>query len=329
MSLISVIIPTHNRSDLLAKTLENVLQSKNIDLEIIVVDDGSSDDSSEVAAKFPNTQVIRFDPARGACSARNAGYKACKGEFVMFLDSDDLVHPEKLSRQQQALEEDSNLDGVVCQSAFFQEDPNQVEILWNTFTGLEPTLRFLRHDPAWGTHAVLWRKASLEKAGLLWDESLPLAQDLDFHVRALLAGLKLKMVPELLAFVRIHSGPTIGTTKDSLRGKTLLELYKQYYRQVQPGTAYYRAIRGTFYWLAIYGATVRDKTLMEDALAMVNPRSIFAYLCRKLQATGLGRWRKLAVLVAKIQGHDVEARANWHHAYRVENEPNLVRFERF
>jgi glycosyltransferase involved in cell wall biosynthesis len=98
---VSVVVPTRNRSALLAMTLRSVLRQQDVDLEVVVVDDGSTDDTPAVLAALGDerVRVIRHDTPRGSPSARNVGAAQSHGEWLAFIDDDDLWAPDKLARQ--------------------------------------------------------------------------------------------------------------------------------------------------------------------------------------------------------------------------------------
>jgi glycosyltransferase involved in cell wall biosynthesis len=102
---VSVIIPTHNRSQLLALSLRSVLWQRNVDFELIVVDDGSTDDTPHRLQSIADqrVRVVRHERAQGVSSARNRGIAEARGEWVAFLDDDDLWAPDKLALQLEAL----------------------------------------------------------------------------------------------------------------------------------------------------------------------------------------------------------------------------------
>jgi glycosyltransferase involved in cell wall biosynthesis len=104
MPEVSVVIPTRDRSRLLALTLGSVLWQRDVDLEVVVVDDGSDDDSAEVVAGFGDARIrlVRHDVPHGVSAARNRGIAEAGGAWVAFLDDDDLWAPDKLARQLQA-----------------------------------------------------------------------------------------------------------------------------------------------------------------------------------------------------------------------------------
>ena len=103
---VSVVIPTHDRRAWLELTLRSVLRQHHDDLEVIVVDDGSTDDTAETLAGLsdPRGRVIRHDAPRGVGASRNDGAARAKGEWLAFVDDDDIWAPEKLALQLQAAE---------------------------------------------------------------------------------------------------------------------------------------------------------------------------------------------------------------------------------
>jgi glycosyltransferase involved in cell wall biosynthesis len=105
---VSVVVPTHNRRDLLEETLGTVIAQRGVDLEIVVVDDGSSDDTSAFVAAMADGRIeaIRHASARGVSAARNTGLEAATNPWVAFVDDDDLWAPDKLVTQIEAMRSD-------------------------------------------------------------------------------------------------------------------------------------------------------------------------------------------------------------------------------
>jgi len=115
--LVSVIIPVYNRAQRLATALRSVAEQTLPDWEAVVVDDGSSDESADVAVRVGlpgKVRVVRHERNQGPSAARNTGILAARGRYVSFLDSDDSWHPEKLSRQVEVVEADSSPGMVLC-----------------------------------------------------------------------------------------------------------------------------------------------------------------------------------------------------------------------
>ncbi len=113
--MVSVIIPTYNRASAIQKSVDSVLGQTYPDIEVIVVDDGSSDNTEEIVRRIPDGRVkyIRHTANRGACAARNTGIKVSKGSYIAFQDCGDIWHREKL-RKQLNIMEDTGADVTFC-----------------------------------------------------------------------------------------------------------------------------------------------------------------------------------------------------------------------
>src|SRR4051812_26873537 len=98
-SLVSVIIPTYNRANVVSEAVESVLNQTYSKVELIVVDDGSTDDTLEKLRRFGNTITVITQENAGPSAARNAGIANARGDLIAFLDSDDLWLPTNLERQ--------------------------------------------------------------------------------------------------------------------------------------------------------------------------------------------------------------------------------------
>lgn len=333
---VAVVIPAHNRSDLLRQTLHNLACQDGVELQIAVVDDASSDDTPSVVAEFARLRSDvyseRFEHPRGACVARNRGLSETDASFVCFLDSDDLLHPEALARQVARLEAHGEADLVVCQMAHFDVDPNERTLLWNTFRGEDPRDRFLRHDPVWGIHGPLWRRAAIERIGG-FDESLPMAQDFELHARALLLGCRAVLAPELLAYCRRHTGPSIGTSKTIARLKVLTQVFGTLLGLIDLHVdTDVDAMIGNHLWLATLGALHGEGDVMsanlEKARALDGRLKLtkFEFLCRAYMVAKRHRLFAAARTEALRLGFDLQKREAWHMHHRVDDEPGIVTF---
>ena len=119
MPTVSVVIPAYNAERWIGETLESVLAQEAPDLEVLVVDDGSTDDTAAVVARFPSVRCLR-KPNGGLGSARNAGIRAATGRYVAFVDSDDVWLPGKLSAQIDLLDR-TGLAWAYCDAIVFDE----------------------------------------------------------------------------------------------------------------------------------------------------------------------------------------------------------------
>ena len=145
MPEVSVIIPAYNSARFLAESIQSVLQQTFVDLELFVIDDGSTDDTRQVVAAFESDPRVRYvhQQNRGAATARNRGITHSSGKYVAFLDADDLWSPEKLQKQVAVLQENSEIAAVHTASYLVQLDGQNREVsrcIQRRPTFLEPTL---------------------------------------------------------------------------------------------------------------------------------------------------------------------------------------------
>ena len=112
---VSIIIPTYNREQLIARSIKSVLNQTYQDFEIIIVDDASTDNTEEVISNFNDKRIryIRHEKNKGAAAARNTGIRAARCDYIAYQDSDDEWLPEKLARQMELLEDASPQVGVI------------------------------------------------------------------------------------------------------------------------------------------------------------------------------------------------------------------------
>jgi glycosyltransferase involved in cell wall biosynthesis len=194
MPRISVIIPSYNRADLLAETLDSLIAQTYPDWEAIVVDDGSQDNSLELAQKYAATDnriraCLRQGEKKGACVCRNQGLSTAAGEYVIFLDSDDLLSDTCLEHRVARMDRRPEYGYGVYQTEMFCRQTGDRKILWNIYTETPDLHRFLSIDTVWHTTGPIWRKGVLRKLGG-FDETLASFHDWELHVRALIAGIK-------------------------------------------------------------------------------------------------------------------------------------------
>lgn len=208
--LVSIIIPTYNRAHLIGETLDSVLAQTYTNWECIVVDDGSTDDTSELLNNYCKKDT-RFQyhhrPAnrpKGANACRNYGFELSKGEYINWFDSDDLMHYDKLKLQIAGLES-SNFNFSVCQSIVFNGSINNVEAPRSEKI-ISQTIfyDYLTQKIAWLTQAPMWKRHFLNGLPFLFDEELQAAQEWEFHCRVLSTFPEYHTIDIPLVFLRKH-----------------------------------------------------------------------------------------------------------------------------
>lgn len=203
---VSVIIPVRNQERYLAEAIESVLAQTRPPDEIIVVDDGSTDGTLDVARRYMNRIRYVYQPPRGAPAARNRGLALATGDAIAFLDSDDTWLPAKLEAQLAVLEAQPEVDVVFCHvEQFVSEDARDV-------TASVPER--VRHLAAVYASGLLVRRAAFERIGH-FDERFVRTDVVDWIVRARQHRLREFMLPDVLVCRRWHAN-NLGRTTRSL-----------------------------------------------------------------------------------------------------------------
>jgi glycosyltransferase involved in cell wall biosynthesis len=215
-TLVSVIIPCFNAERWLADCVTSVLEQDYAPLEVIIVDDGSTDSSAVVAQQLSSQNPDRVrhlrQVNRGAPAARNVGLSHSRGELVQWLDADDLLAPGKLSRQT-ALLAAPDLDVVVgaWQSLAERRDGG-----WDLGPVRRPrvtrdTACSVLAEEGWAPPAAYLMTRQAATAGSLWCESLTSMQDVDYVFRIAANGARFRCAPDLSAIYRRPLAPTVST----------------------------------------------------------------------------------------------------------------------
>ena len=187
--LISVVIPAYNDERFITPAIESVLAQDYQSLELIVIDDGSTDRTREIVKEFSQAQ-LHAQSHQGAGAARNAGVRASKGEFIAFLDADDLWTKEKLSRQMNALAQDRQLEAVF----------GHVVEFYDVDLGSAEESRAIP-GPIPGT--MLIKRAAFERIGF-FESAADALEGADWYLRALEKSLRAQMLPDVVYRRRIH-----------------------------------------------------------------------------------------------------------------------------
>jgi len=210
--LVSVIIPLYNSEQYIAETIESVLNQTYKNVEIIVIDDGSLDKSLEVVYKYKSKGIkIYSEPNRGASAARNMGIQYASGNFIQFLDADDILHPDKIKNQVCILiNEDSNTLVFCKWIRFFQSADNSQYKRQEIDKDYSSPFRLLKD--MWNGKGMVqpgaWiaSKELLMKAGE-WNENLSLNDDGEYFSRVILASSKVRFCDTSIVYYRsgIHN----------------------------------------------------------------------------------------------------------------------------
>ena len=231
---VTTIIPAYNAASWIRDAIASAL-AQQVEQEILVVDDGSTDDTAVLAGAFGSPVRVISKPNGGVSSARNAGLRAAQGMYVALLDADDFWFPGKLARQLEAMERFPEAGTVICDETHVDDDGNIRHPSYFATKGFAPELpedvALARYPLTWlvresffPTSGVLMRRDVAAKAGF-FDESLSIVEDRDYWIRLALAA-PVAIVPEVLLRYRVgneHSLAMLGRARWASSLETVLE----------------------------------------------------------------------------------------------------------
>lgn len=202
--LVTIGIPCYNSARWIKAAVESALAQDWLKKEIIVVDDGSTDGSREILRGFGDAIRVIYAEHKGSNPARNQILREAKGEWIQYLDADDVLLPEKITRQFEEAEAGQNCDVIYSPVWIDQNNERRA-------SELDPQLDIYSLWIAWElpqTGGCLWRREALEKING-WNESIPCCQEHELYLRALKSGLRFRFAPTPNAVYRIWSDDTL------------------------------------------------------------------------------------------------------------------------
>lgn len=196
--LISLVIPLYNNELYVANTLRSIMDQSLSDWFCIIVDDGSSDSSFQVAkdmtqndARFLLVERINYADIKGANCCRNIGLHLARTKRVAFVDADDYLDKECLATRLEVIEADSSYDVYIFKTAFVDEQGGIKGYFYNPNTDIQDIVcRLVQHHIPWHTMSPVWSVDFLKRIGG-WNEEYERLQDVELNIRALLAHPKI------------------------------------------------------------------------------------------------------------------------------------------
>ena len=237
---ISVILPTFNRGNLIEKSIKSVLNQTFNNIEILIIDDGSNDNTKDIIKNIDDKRIkyIKLVKNKGACNARNVGIKKARGEYITFQDSDDILYPFKLEKQlKNLINNNSSLD--FCKIRIFENDSYYYTIPKNlTEQRLINGSIFevlISYGNFISTQAILSKKDIL--LNYMFDPLFPRLQDYDLILR-MAPNIKISYTREVLVDIHIQNN-SITRSKDKLKHTIFRLLTKQYNLNKEQKTSFY------------------------------------------------------------------------------------------
>jgi glycosyltransferase involved in cell wall biosynthesis len=299
--LVSIIVPCYNADRFLPETLESAFAQSYLHTEIIVIDDGSTDRTAELIRSYADRVKGEFGPNRGASAARNRGTALARGEFIQYLDADDLLPPDAVAHRIAALQRSGADVAYSDWQRLVEIEPGVFSLgerVVRRIEDIHPDVQIALITSFWAPPAaVTYRRAIVEKIGG-WKEWLPIIQDARFLQDACLVGGKFIYVPGVGAQYREHRGASlsrrshIAFVSDVFRNGC--DLQKIFDSRGDMSTEKRRALAG-IYGYAARSLFFQDKVAFNDCITRlygVEPGFRFT-------------WPKAASLASKMFGFKV------------------------
>ena len=225
-ALVSVIIPSHNQEAFLPASLESIADQDYRPIEVIIVDDGSTDGTRKIMKYFEGirkegiTTKCFYQSQHGAQQARNEGCKLARGEFIQFLDGDDVLCPGKLSEQVIVLKTHNDID-VVYGDGQYLVDSGETQrkgriISIGPSPDIVESLLFGLWVPSF---SYLSRRSAIQRCGP-WDNTFMVSQDFEYFLRLAIRGCRFSYRDGITGFYRKHSFASVSEQSPSILGRT-------------------------------------------------------------------------------------------------------------
>lgn len=230
MPKLSVLMPVFNTAPYLREAMDSMLAQTFTDFELIVLNDCSPDNADEILDAYNDPRIVRYKGVKnaGLSNVLNIGIEMAKGKYIARMDSDDISLPNRLQVQVDYLEAHPEIDLVSVGMQLF----GAKEEVWIRELNPEKVkINALFHSPVLHASSV-WKKDAFEKHGLRFRQEMVPAEDYDLWTRALLKGLKLVNLPEVLYEYRIHDAQaTLQTDRTAAKSH---EVQMAYLREALP-----------------------------------------------------------------------------------------------
>jgi glycosyltransferase involved in cell wall biosynthesis len=244
MTKVTVVAPVYGVENYIADTVRSVLAQEFEDFELLIVDDGSPDRSIEICREFDDSRIrILQQPNSGPATARNLGISQAKGEYIAFIDGDDLWHPEKLTKHVEHLDQNPQVGVSFCPSALIDEASNPLGIYQMAKLQEVTVLDWLCRTPIGNGSVPMMRKVAFEAIKFTGevngvkqvcyfnpDRQLHPSEDVECWLRiALTTDWRLEGIPDALTLYRVNSnGHSAKLMKKLSSWEQLLNTVRQY-----------------------------------------------------------------------------------------------------
>lgn len=228
--VVSIIIPTHNRSHLLVRALKSVFKQSYVNYEVIVVDDNSTDDTVKTIRKIsdPRLQILLLEKPGGGSVARNSGIAVAKGKYIAFLDDDDEWFPDKIMRQLEVFQREKDIALVYTGAIHTLQKNNKIAKVVTPEKRGNVYFDLLKENFIGTTSSIMVRRKALEQVGF-FDPDLPACQDWDLCLR-IAKYFPVDVVSDPLLRFYIHKVRITHNLEARTRGKEII--FRKYSKDI-------------------------------------------------------------------------------------------------
>jgi glycosyltransferase involved in cell wall biosynthesis len=267
---VSVVVPTYNQALHIGECLRSVVSQTYADWEVVVVDDGSTDGTRSEVAKLDDDRIKYFHQVHyGVSEARNVGVSRSSGNYIAFLDSDDMFHPRRLERQVAAMEKDPKACLCFASRVEIHRDGHPLGLHRGP---AEINFETLVVDFPFAPSDIMVRRAWFEKIGG-FDPSVVVNEDRDFYLGLALAGGRFRRLDEFLGYHRYYPGRVFADLRKRLSDK--LRVLDKFFEKVDQmddvfrvrNAAYFNTYKYSAYLAFIAGERALADSWFEDAAA--------------------------------------------------------------
>ena len=292
--LVSVIIPTYNRSGMIERVLNSVWSQSYRPIQLLVVNDGSPDNTAEVVTRWisdhssdPGFSCKLIDqPNSGGCAARNNGLKQAEGEYVQFFDDDDELLPDAFQLHVDNLKKHPDIDASLGQALYARND-SSVQMCTNFCSGYfkRPCLSRVVIESLPSPSFMLFRREFLSNNTLFWDDKMPCGQDTDLMVRVFICRVRLNLLPNIVCRIYVHGQVHVSDRLNDKKSKLDQYLIPKWIKYAESHGFKSKSIKKVLSYF-IFAMFMRNKKNDYDeyrnrcALAVNN--DCCHYLCMKL-----------------------------------------------
>lgn len=237
-TLCSIIIPNYNGAKFVSETIDSVLKQTYKNFEILLIDDGSTDNSIEkIQTYIEKDDRIKYfkrnSANKGASVCRNIGIEKAKGDYIIFLDSDDILSETCIEKRIEIMHNNPSLDFAVFNMAVFHAIPGDTDITVNKYSEKNEYLQmFIEYNLPWQTSCPIWQASFLKKNHIRFDGRYQRLQDPEFHAKILM-----KFSPEFMVLKNqkpdcFYRLPQPGKALKPLN-PLVIDGFKQYYSDIK------------------------------------------------------------------------------------------------